>query len=151
MPRKGSGWIEGRSVGNSRISFCRNCGKRAATKPLPICSEPKHQAYYRSNRVHRERWYQNLTPEQRIDFQRRTQYTFRYGLSTENFQTLWEKQGKKCAICGTPFQLEYGKYGVDHDHKTGKVRGILCMRCNIALGFYETVGWKEKAERYLAT
>jgi len=56
----------------------------------------------------------------------------RYGITREQFDEMWEEQGHLCAICRrTP-----GGKGpcVDHDHKTGKVRGILCLNCNHALG-----------------
>lgn len=54
-----------------------------------------------------------------------------YGLTEEEYQILWNSQGGKCAICGK----ESGKaLCVDHDHKTGKVRGLLCDNCNAALG-----------------
>jgi len=41
-----------------------------------------------------------------------------------------EAQGSKCAICEQPMK----KVCVDHDHKTQKVRGLLCQTCNIAVG-----------------
>jgi putative hemolysin len=51
-----------------------------------------------------------------------------------------------CAICG---KIAFGvnEPCVDHDHKTGKVRGVLCLRCNIGLGYLE--GHLENALRYL--
>lgn len=45
------------------------------------------------------------------------------------------EQGGGCAICGE-FPTEK-KLAVDHDHETGRVRGLLCMRCNTALGHFE--------------
>ena len=46
-------------------------------------------------------------------------------------------QDSKCKICLT--QLDYGRNGlqVDHDHVTGKVRGLLCASCNLALGGFK--------------
>ncbi|MBM3661163.1 MAG: hypothetical protein FJW95_16895 [Actinobacteria bacterium] len=44
-----------------------------------------------------------------------------------------EAQGGGCAICGRP-EPEGGSLHVDHDHETGAVRGLLCFRCNGALG-----------------
>jgi hypothetical protein len=52
-----------------------------------------------------------------------------YGLTLEDFEALLASQGGGCAICGKP-DVDH----VDHDHVTGRVRGILCFRCNVALG-----------------
>jgi len=53
-----------------------------------------------------------------------------YGLSDEDFGAMYRDQGGRCAICEDETRLN-----VDHDHETGKVRGLLCRRCNVALGF----------------
>ena len=59
-----------------------------------------------------------------------------YGLSLTDFDNLLLAQNNKCPICGQPLDLQKPKnVVVDHSHKTGKVRGILCSNCNKALGF----------------
>lgn len=55
-----------------------------------------------------------------------------YGISLEGFNKILKTQGGVCAICKGP-PTKKG-FMVDHDHKTGKVRGILCHHCNAALG-----------------
>jgi len=58
-----------------------------------------------------------------------------YGITIDERDRLGEKQGGKCAICGcVPPKVAYHWLHVDHDHKTGKVRGLLCTACNKALG-----------------
>lgn len=59
-----------------------------------------------------------------------------YGLTTEEFETLLHKQNGRCAICGTDKPGGKGQMAVDHDHATGKVRGLLCSSCNMALGIF---------------
>ena len=69
-----------------------------------------------------------------------------YGLTMAEYQALLKKQGHCCAICKalTARKHTARKYGhtdeftwhVDHDHQSGKVRGLLCTRCNIALGLF---------------
>lgn len=54
-----------------------------------------------------------------------------YGLSPEQYAELLSRQGGRCAICrGRP---KSKRLAVDHDHKTGAVRGLLCSRCNAEL------------------
>jgi hypothetical protein len=56
-----------------------------------------------------------------------------YGLTFDQYQFLLARQGGRCAICGA---VDNGgvALGVDHDHRTGVVRGLLCDKCNQALG-----------------
>lgn len=66
------------------------------------------------------------------------------GGTPEQYRIAMREQDSKCKMCGV-----IDKLNVDHDHKTGKFRGLLCTSCNIGLGWYE--GFKDKAERYLAS
>lgn len=63
-----------------------------------------------------------------------------YGLTAEEYDMLLERQGGKCAICRAKPKSQ--RLAVDHDHKTGAVRGLLCSRCN-----HELMGaaWDSKA------
>lgn len=58
----------------------------------------------------------------------------RYGLTALDYEELAEHQGGVCAICGRPPHSGYSRLAVDHDHATGRVRGLLCMQCNWGLG-----------------
>lgn len=64
---------------------------------------------------------------------------YHYGLSEDGYQLLIITQKNKCAICGKDFTFENKSTTphVDHDHRTGTVRGLLCGRCNVLLGFAE--------------
>jgi hypothetical protein len=59
----------------------------------------------------------------------------RYGIGDEEYYSLLEKQSGVCALCSadTPGG-RWKKFNVDHCHDTGRVRGLLCYRCNTALG-----------------
>lgn len=63
---------------------------------------------------------------------------YRYGLTGPERITLLEKQGGVCLLCEETLSFS-GKYTacVDHDHGTGKIRGILCHNCNVWLGYME--------------
>jgi hypothetical protein len=59
-----------------------------------------------------------------------------YGISTDVYDQMCSDQNNACAICGRPCRT--GKrLAVDHDHETEKVRGLLCISCNVHLGWYE--------------
>jgi hypothetical protein len=60
----------------------------------------------------------------------------RYGLEPGVKQAVLKAQDGKCAICGYKFGQKIGDAHVDHDHKTGKVRGLLCSHCNRGLGYF---------------
>ncbi len=64
-------------------------------------------------------------------------------LTKEQYNQILAKQEGKCAICSLIFEETHLKPVQDHDHKTGKVRGILCQACNMHLGFVEN-GSKRK-------
>ena len=58
-----------------------------------------------------------------------------YGITVEQYEELLAKQDGHCAVCNrTPDQEKKGVLHVDHDHKTGAVRGLLCSNHNTALG-----------------
>lgn len=60
----------------------------------------------------------------------------KYGLSIEDFERMREKQKNECAICTQP--LVRGRHThVDHCHTTGVVRGLLCDRCNLGVGYFK--------------
>lgn len=76
----------------------------------------------------------------------------RYGISVDNYEAMLATQNGKCAICGSPNPGVAGRkhFTIDHDHATGGVRGLLCMRCNSALGlFQENPEILEQAVLYL--
>lgn len=62
----------------------------------------------------------------------------RYGISGVDYAAMLEKQRGVCAVCGQAevavFRGRLKRLAVDHDHKTGKIRGLLCLQCNSALG-----------------
>jgi hypothetical protein len=59
-----------------------------------------------------------------------------YGILPDEYDALLAGQGGLCAICGADrFDRRRKALGVDHDHLTGAIRGLLCRSCNLALGF----------------
>jgi hypothetical protein len=80
--------------------------------------------------------------------QRRHSLKKRYGLTFDQFDAMLARQGGACAACG----LVAKKWHVDHDKADGHVRGLLCHKCNIVLGFLgdNEAGVKRSAEMFLA-
>ena len=59
----------------------------------------------------------------------------RYGIEEHDYLALLAKQNSRCAICNTDLMV-VGEH-VDHCHTTGKIRGILCRQCNVAIGMFK--------------
>jgi len=69
-----------------------------------------------------------------------------YGITKEQYNKMLEQQNFVCAVCKNPESSRVGKgncadyknsLSVDHNHKTGKIRGLLCSKCNRALGYLQ--------------
>jgi len=75
-----------------------------------------------------------------------------YNITFDDYQTLLQKQNYRCAICKTAdMKTERTEwFAVDHDHDTGKVRGLLCSNCNRGIGLLQdSVEYLTNAIEYL--
>lgn len=97
------------------------------------CKDCKGQVTYRCTECERERWTKQNQQVENKQRQRKWHLQKNYGLTTEAYNTMVAGQNGVCAICGTKPNTK-GNNGkillVDHNHKTGEVRGLLCHRCN---------------------
>lgn len=99
------------------------------------------------NRLRRARWWKS---EKGKISSANTKLKRRFGLTLTDFERLLKVQGSKCAICGATYSYGGQRLAVDHDHKTGEIRGLLCKACNVGLGnFNESVEILEKAVQYV--
>lgn len=76
----------------------------------------------------------------------------KYKLSLEDYDKLLKQQENKCAICKETFPESFQMWNrpcVDHCHRTNKVRGILCRKCNISLHYMEDFKFWVAAKEYL--
>lgn len=74
----------------------------------------------------------------------------RYNLTEQEFLNLFETRNYKCDICGTSKDENKKGLAVDHCHKTGKIRGLLCGNCNNGIGrFKDNIQILENAVKYL--
>lgn len=106
----------------------------------------KQAEYYQKNkeraRLNGARW-KKANPDKIRLKNRKLQLKTQYGLEWDTFVELFNKAEGKCEICHKPLQLAGAKEdviesaSVDHCHTTGKVRGLLCRSCNVALGHFK--------------
>lgn len=107
------------------MTVCRSCRYPV---PTDLANAEKARAYRRSHR------------KQCKAIERRAYMRSKYGISEEEYDALFQEQGGVCAICERPELVSTirsegpRRLAIDHDHKTGKVRGLLCFRCNTMLG-----------------
>jgi hypothetical protein len=124
-----------------RSRHCGKCGtlkitlKSGASRCL-ACHNRHGRDYYQRSPL--RRWKQ-----------RESYVSRKYGVSMESLQVILRRQDGRCAICSKPWQvcatakkvnhevifLQF--LYVDHDHRTGEVRGLLCNACNTAIGLFE--------------
>jgi len=69
----------------------------------------------------------------RLEYTRNRYLIRTYGISISDYEIMLREQGGGCAICGRQ-KDSHAKLAVDHDSMTGRVRGILCENCNLAIG-----------------
>ncbi len=105
-------------------------------------NKDKYKVYAQKQRAKAGPWRKKNYEENRERFRARGLLN-RFNLTTEQFNTLLSKQENRCAVCSRHFETEMLALGnnkksnrphVDHDHASGKVRGLLCSQCNTAIG-----------------
>lgn len=93
----------------------------------------------------------SLTPEQRSTLYRRCDLLRNFGLTPIEYEKIFESQDGVCAICKR-ICSSGRRLAVDHCHMTGRVRGLLCSRCNLGIGqFNDSVELLEAAIEYLGS
>jgi len=115
------------------VSWCKQCCKAAA-----INSYLKIKEHIKKFNL---KWPRS---EKKKIGHRRRRFKKLYGITIEDRDLMFVSQGGCCAICRPKERGTVGqkRLHVDHDHVSGKVRGLLCMTCNLALGVFE----KNKSE-----
>jgi Recombination endonuclease VII len=124
----------------------RNCSFCGA--PIPPTKRRRGPVSYCDRTCKEKAWTANGA---NAAAQLRSYYRRRYGMTQEEVAALLVSQDGGCAICGvTEPKGRHGGFHVDHDHATGKVRGILCHGCNVSLGhFRDDPALLRAAIRYL--
>ena len=113
-------------------------------KTCPVCSVDKEKSQFWKGQYlciscqknkQKTQW-NSRTPKKRLE----QHLKYKYGVTHAEFMDQWAKQSGRCSICISelPDLMQYEsrrrKYAIDHNHETGKFRGILCLNCNSLLG-----------------
>lgn len=109
-----------KSKKDGHTSWCKICVKKNSSKNGP------HYSYNDKRKYHLMR---------------------NYGITSKQYNQMFEEQNGVCAICNLP-EINR-KLSVDHNHKTGKVRSLLCQSCNARLGVVEDKNFNKRAKQYL--
>ena len=73
-----------------------------------------------------------------------------YGITLDDYERMLDEQGGGCAICGRTEKEEGRRLAIDHCHTTNEVRGVLCGKCNQAIGMMDDdINRLKKAAKYL--
>lgn len=99
----------------------------------------KHQPAYLERKARERAERSERSKAERPAVERRSKLKIAYGITPEQYDEMHNSQGGVCAICRKPETVVDPKKGlrrlaVDHDHVTGRVRGLLCINCNNGLG-----------------
>jgi len=142
------------------VKKCNGCNKNLSEDSFPIRSGDKRRSTCKvCHNARVRRWYSKDKPYRRYKSRqyastnrsKRSSWNKRlkanYGITADQFDIMRKEQEDKCLICSD--RPDKGLV-VDHCHKTGKVRGLICANCNSGIGFLrDDINLLEKAIDYL--
>lgn len=116
---------------------CKKCWK---IKPLGEFYRNRrsldgHEYQCKECRNKRHKQWRSDNPEKRKRTARKNELKRRYGISEREYRLLLRSQGGVCAICKTGSTASEALC-VDHEHSSGRIRGLLCKDCNLGLGLF---------------
>jgi len=126
-----------KGMADGHLGKCKECARKYALD-------------YREKNIEkvREKDRQRAKLPHRRKYQLRNQLR-KFGITLADYDKMFNDQNGVCAICGKT-NLKRRRLAIDHNHKTNKVRGLLCGKCNKAIGlFEENPEILEKAIKYL--
>lgn len=133
----------------NRSKILKRCALWAEQNPDKVRKKSREWRRLNKDRINTEcrQQYRKQSKAKRLDRTLRKSYKITY----LDYKNMLKAQNNACAICS----LRNGTNGphkrlfVDHDHETGVVRGLVCNRCNVMLGYLGDVQLLEKAQAYL--
>jgi len=135
---KSMGKIKGSyyKTNNATHKVCTKCGVRKERSEYHKDSSRNDGigAYCKECKLKTNNSWRKANPEEMKQSQRRTRRKREYGVTREDYEIMLVNQNNECAICKNSIGYEAS---VDHDHQTGKVRGLLCGKCNSGIGLLQ--------------
>lgn len=120
---------------DTTLKICPNCSTefKSDNKKKICCSRRCATRNWETNHPEQKKAYVEAYTKSHPDQRKAIKLKHYYNMTLEQYNLLKEKQNGVCAIC-----FDICKSGrdlsVDHDHKTGRIRGLLCHNCNYVLG-----------------
>jgi hypothetical protein len=143
------------------MDICKRCKKFSVIdKGFTRCSKCRKERNKQAKRYYRKWHDESTNPERTLRIKRRNRNATlkrQYGITIEDFDKMFAEQKGLCGICRNEMTINSkrgwgGKHEVcvDHNHQTGKVRGLLCRGCNLQLSMIEDMSFRKKATQYLS-
>jgi hypothetical protein len=116
------------------LKICKDCGE---SKPQTDYYKTGEYLHSRCKSCHNKKSIQwsKENPKAVAKIRRRAKLKSKYGISVEEYDKMFKEQDGKCYLCNNAHERR--PLNVDHDHKTGEVRKLLCDKCNMALGLVD--------------
>lgn len=137
---------------------CKRCKKEKPKDTFTNCEDCRKEKNEQAKRYY-EKWRRGARSSEKEKFllrNKNARLKRKYGISLDQFNDMMIEQKGLCGICGEQFKDNNtkgwggkGEACVDHDHKTGEVRGVLCRGCNLALSMIEDENFILKSRQYL--
>jgi hypothetical protein len=122
----------------AKADWCSEFEDNLTLDEIRLCADLLADAFRLPRRPEKDR--------SKYDYRSRIRHM---GMSVEHYEWMLATQDGKCAICGGPPTLGR-RLDIDHDHETGRIRGLLCHHCNTMLGqAHDSADVLQKAIRYL--
>jgi hypothetical protein len=134
-------WKKSRKPAEATTSGSKRCAKCSLEKPVTEFRKDRAatdgRCYY-CKPCHTQStaaWFKAMNP-----IRARSYGLKKYGITEEEYQAMLKAQDGRCAICGMAESVishhtkRIKRFAIDHDHATGRVRGLLCNRCNVGIG-----------------
>ena len=117
--------------------FKQRAKERYALKREAILSQQRERyAEFREDILKKNKEWRDKNPDKLALYHRKKHLGTMYGITIQQFEDMWGVQKGRCANykCDEVLSKENGGHAIDHSHRTGKVRAILCRSCNVSLG-----------------